>query len=310
MSIHDLPDQVLITAPKKMAKGKNTKPHSSTCSTAFGVKRSFHGRRWVYSVISPRTQGFSFGINLNPHARCNFDCIYCEIKGGKESLEETISACDLVEELALAMRMHLQKTASGEPDFDGQPGVHGKHFKVAISGDGEPTLSPGFVENIEAILHFRARQKMPFFKLILVTNGSQFHSEEVSDAIGLLDREQDEIWVKCDVGNGDDFQFVNRCSLSLDLINQGIIAIGQNRPLVLQSAHMAYQGKSSSEEKISSLIERINYLKNQGTQIHYIQVYSPTKMSWNPHVAHLSLTDLSLIARRIQSETQIEAQIF
>ncbi len=43
---------------------------------------SAHPRRWrefryVYPVISRRSRGLSIGINLNPDAACNFDCVYC-----------------------------------------------------------------------------------------------------------------------------------------------------------------------------------------------------------------------------------------
>ena len=45
---------------------------------------SHHPRHWrenayVYPVVSRRSRGVSIGVNLNPDAACNFDCIYCQV---------------------------------------------------------------------------------------------------------------------------------------------------------------------------------------------------------------------------------------
>ena len=41
--------------------------------------RRFADNRFVYPVLSRRSQGLSIGVNLNPDKVCNFDCIYCQV---------------------------------------------------------------------------------------------------------------------------------------------------------------------------------------------------------------------------------------
>ena len=42
-------------------------------------ERTFENFRFVYPVLSRRSQGISIGVNLNPDKVCNFDCIYCQV---------------------------------------------------------------------------------------------------------------------------------------------------------------------------------------------------------------------------------------
>ena len=45
--------------------------------------RHFRDSKYVYPVLSRRSQGISVGINLNPDRRCNFDCVYCQVERGE-----------------------------------------------------------------------------------------------------------------------------------------------------------------------------------------------------------------------------------
>src|SRR5665213_187484 len=47
--------------------------------------RSWHENKFVYPVLSRRSQGISIGVNLNPDKVCNFDCIYCQVDRRSES---------------------------------------------------------------------------------------------------------------------------------------------------------------------------------------------------------------------------------
>ena len=54
--------------------------HGHSLDTAFGCPRNFlSSNRCVYTVVSPRAVGLSVGVNMNPDAHCNFDCLYCEV---------------------------------------------------------------------------------------------------------------------------------------------------------------------------------------------------------------------------------------
>src|ERR1035438_243536 len=50
-----------------------------THETAFGYPRDFLENKHVYLVLSPRANGLSIGLNLNPVVKCSFNCLYCEV---------------------------------------------------------------------------------------------------------------------------------------------------------------------------------------------------------------------------------------
>ena|SRR5688572_22709425 len=75
--------------------------------------------------------------------------------------------------------------------------------EVAISGDGEPTISPQFKDAIHTVLFVRAKEIVPFFKVVLITNGTGLNVPAVQRAIRLF-TSKDEIWLKLDVGREQD----------------------------------------------------------------------------------------------------------
>ena len=63
-----------------------------------------HSRNWrenlyVYPVISRRSGGLSLGVNLNPDAACNFDCIYCQVDRTVEPRVREVEVARLGDEL-------------------------------------------------------------------------------------------------------------------------------------------------------------------------------------------------------------------
>ena len=61
--------------------------------------RTFHDNRFVYPVLSRRSQGLSVGINLNPDKVCNFDCIYCQVDRTSQAETRFVELDAVLEEL-------------------------------------------------------------------------------------------------------------------------------------------------------------------------------------------------------------------
>lgn len=89
----------------------------------------------VFGPIHSRRLGASLGINLLPeHGKiCSFDCIYCECGWNKDGRDDKRlpSAADV--RSALEDKLAALK----------REGVH--IDSITFSGDGEPTLNPGFL---------------------------------------------------------------------------------------------------------------------------------------------------------------------
>src|ERR1041385_7656708 len=149
-----------------------TSPRTIPFDTASGCPRNFWDNRFVYGVISPRAGGLSIGVNLNPDKHCNFDCVYCEVNRAEPARETRLDVRVMVAELERTLDQVHSGRIREHPDYRNLPEALLQLRHVALSGDGEPTLCPNFIEVVEAVIHFRARGRVPFFKIVLITNAS------------------------------------------------------------------------------------------------------------------------------------------
>ena len=156
----------------KLSMIEPAKPMRSHHETASGCPRDFLGNRFVYVVISSRARGLSIGLNLNPDKFCTFDCLYCEVERGHPPLERELDIPVMVTELERTLFLAGSGGIRELPGFNRLNEDLLKLRHVAFSGDGEPTQSPKFEEAVQAVTHVRARKTFPFFKLVLITNGS------------------------------------------------------------------------------------------------------------------------------------------
>ena len=135
-----------------------------TDEVAFGYPRDFLENQFVYLVISPRAGGLSIGVNVNPIVNCNFQCLYCEVDRAKPARVPHFD----VERMAAELRGTLGLASSGRlrqrPRYANLPDDLLQVRHVALSGDGEPTLSSHFVEALQAIAHLRVLGGIPLFQ--------------------------------------------------------------------------------------------------------------------------------------------------
>jgi hypothetical protein len=139
---------------------------------AFGYPRDFLENQFVYLAISPRAGGLSVGVNVNATVKCSFNCLYCEIDRARPAraarFDAERMAAELDETLRLAYSGHLRQL----PRYAKLPDALLQPRHVALSGDGEPTLSNHFATALFEINHLRVRGQIPFFKIVVVTNST------------------------------------------------------------------------------------------------------------------------------------------
>ena len=80
---------------------------------------------------------------------------------------------------------------------------------VTLSGDGEPTLCPNFVEAVHAVIHVRALGEFPFFKIVLITNATGLDLPQVQQGLRFFTA-QDEIWAKLEAGTEAPLELLRR----------------------------------------------------------------------------------------------------
>ncbi|MBS4057534.1 MAG: hypothetical protein KGZ82_09480, partial [Bacteroidales bacterium] len=130
--------------------------------------RDTSGMTYVYPVVSRRAGGVSVGINLNPNHACNWRCIYCQVpdlrRGGPPPIDLTLLEAEL--------RSLLDTIVHG--DFMHRH-VHEDMRRlndIALSGNGEPTSAPEFLQVVTLIERVMADfGLLGHIRLVLITNG-------------------------------------------------------------------------------------------------------------------------------------------
>jgi wyosine [tRNA(Phe)-imidazoG37] synthetase (radical SAM superfamily) len=282
---------------------------NGTLETAFGSPRDFLDNRFVYVVVSARARGLSVGINMNPDKNCNFDCVYCEVPRNGDRAEQRLD----VEEMAAELKKTLVFVRGGRlrerPWYRALPDELLQLRHVALSGDGEPTLSPDFGAALQGLVHVRALCGLPFFKLVLITNATGLDRPQVQQGLRHFTR-SDEVWAKLDGGTQAYINKVNRSHVPLDKILSNILMLGRQRPVVIQSLFPAIHEEEPSLEEIEQYARRLLELKNAGAQISLVQIYSASRPSLNSTSGHLPLKVLSRIAHTVRQMAGLPAEVF
>jgi wyosine [tRNA(Phe)-imidazoG37] synthetase (radical SAM superfamily) len=283
--------------------------NQTSCMTAFGRPRNPLGNRFVYAVISQRAHGLSIGVNLNPDRQCNFDCVYCEVDQDAPVRERKLDIKVLTEELRRLLRLTYDGRLRELEWFRHLPPELLQLKEVALSGDGEPTLCVDFDRVVRGVLQVRARSGFPFFKIVVITNTAGLDFPEVALGLKRLANE-DEIWAKLDAGTQEYMDKVNRSDIPLWRVLANILALGKQRPIIIQSLFPLINGEKPPRHEIEQYVLRLKELKAAGAQIKLVQVYSAHRPPHHRNCEHLPLKTLSLIARRVREVAGLRAEVF
>jgi len=303
--VEETTDKILVAngQPEK-------KRHLLVREIAFDRPRDFLNNRFVYAVISPRARGLTLGVNMNPDKRCNFDCLYCEVDRATlpelSALHVDVMATELQRTLAHILQGRLRE----HPQYQSLPDELLQLRHVALSGDGEPTLSPQFAEVVHAVVHIRALGGFPFFKIVLLTNATGLDRSQVQESLKRFTK-SDEIWVKLDGGTQEYLDKVCRLKdVTLGKILSNILHLARQRPVVIQSLFPAINGEEPSAEDIEQFAHRLKELKSDGAQISLVQIYSANRPMSHAECGHLPLKTLSQIAQVVRQVAGLKAEVF
>jgi wyosine [tRNA(Phe)-imidazoG37] synthetase (radical SAM superfamily) len=291
--------------PKNGAPARDNHARDSFVS----CPQDFLTNRFVYVMVSARARGLSVGVNMCPDKLCNFDCVYCEVNRRLPAAENRLDVEVMAGELEKTLHYVQSPRLHEHPVFGSVPRdlLHLRH--VALSGHGEPTLCPNFVEAVQAVVHVRALGRVPFFKLVLVTNGSGLDSASVQAGLKYFSH-NDEIWIKLDAGTQAYMDLINRPKVLLEKNLAVIQLIGRQRPVVIQSLFTAYKEAEPEPEEIEQFAQRLRELKGNGANISQVQIYSATRPFHNPDCRHLPLKSLSRIAQVVRCATGLPVEVF
>ena len=268
--------------------------------------RIYGSNRFVYPVLSRRSNGVSLGVNLNPDKVCNFDCIYCQVDRTTRSETRFVEMDQLLAELRTTLDFITSGEFFGDGPFKDIPPELKRLNDIAFSGDGEPTTYKNFDEIISACASLKQELELDDVKMVLITNASMFHRDHVKAGLQILDENQGEI-AKLEAGTEAYFQTIDRTSFKLQEIVDNISAAAQRRSVVIQSLFMNVNGVAPSNEELLAFCSRLSEIVTAGGAIDHVQVYTVARPPAESFVTALSNSEVDQIVTLVKEQTGITA---
>jgi len=264
----------------------------------------------AYPVLSRRAGGISLGVNLNVDKACNFDCPYCQVdrRIGRERVasdpervrEELVQLLDAWEEDRLQSLY---------------PGVDPAHLRlndVALSGDGESTMDPGFPGVCDMLAQLQAdriRVGRTPFRLVLISNATLLDRPAVQAAVGTLCKLDGEVWGKLDAGTQGFYHQVNASRIPLDRIESNLSWAAANVPLRIQTLFFRYGQLVPDEAELCAWLDRLDRICQKGP-VRSVQLHTVARQTAKSGCHPLPLEWLSALARRTTQRTGVPAESF
>ena len=273
--------------------------------------RSFKENRYVYPVLSRRSKGISVGINLNPDKVCNFNCIYCQVDRNGSAPGISVDISQICRELAETLEMIKTGEIFLIPPFDKVPPELRHISDIAISGDGEPTMFPGFYEVVQEVLKIKEEwEERGHFPLVLITNSTGLNRPKVQDAIDLIYKNNGEVWLKLDAGSEDFHKKVSGSDIPLKVIIQNIKSVAIRHPVVIQSCFFRIDNSPFPISEIEDYCLLLKEIVESGGKIRLIQIYTVARPPREDYVSPLSQNELNFIADKVHELTNIPTEIY
>jgi len=242
----------------------------------------------IYGPILSRRLGRSLGINLLPVNRkvCSFNCIYCQYGEGKvDDSKKNCTDFPSVSEVLDAVRHAMKKPRTIE--------------FLTLSGNGEPTLLPDFVEIVQGILSLR-KELRPEARLGIFTNASRVHEPGINVTLQMFDLPM----MKLDAGEEVTFKAINRPAHSIRF-RELITGLKSLPRLMIQS--LLFDGEVSnargdSYEAWASLLAELNPK--------LIHIYSTARPTACAGVEGVSFQRLNAIAQDLEKRYRLKVMTF
>lgn len=210
--------------------------------------------KYVYPVLSRRSNGISLGINLNINNTCNWHCAYCQVPNLTRGKPDKIDL-DL---LAAEINYMLDWILNGDFLLK-YMGINNTYSlqDIAISGNGEPTLSPDLFDVIQVIAFMRAKYHIAdHIKTVLITNGSIFN-DIVGNSLQLMKTISGKVWFKIDRVTEGAIRAVNNIDISPASMKGKLIKFATIFPVCIQSCWCIIDDKYPSQAEILGFVEFI-----------------------------------------------------
>jgi wyosine [tRNA(Phe)-imidazoG37] synthetase (radical SAM superfamily) len=242
----------------------------------------------TYGPVNSRRLGRSLGINLLPPGRkwCTFDCLYCQY-GWTPPTEGSDPSVGVPSPKDVE-----RAAASALAALDPLPAY------LTFSGNGEPTLHPGFAEIVEIIRRLRDRMA-PRAKVALLSNSAGVVAPSMRAAICRIEHPV----LKLDAGNEFFFRAYNRPVPGIDY-DAVVRGLKETPGIMIQTLFTAGPKGNLQEAHLDDWIGRIKEIRPVD-----IQIYTLARPVPSPDITPAPAAALIEIRDRLRREG-LSAQIF
>jgi wyosine [tRNA(Phe)-imidazoG37] synthetase (radical SAM superfamily) len=273
-------------------------------------RRDFESNRYVYAVISRRSHGLSIGINLNPDKACNFDCVYCQVDRRTPPVVRRVDLPRLRQELEAMLELAASGAIFQHPRFCSTPAAFRRWNDIAFSGDGEPTAAREFLEAVQLVCELKQAHGLNGIKILVLTNATLLHRPRVQQALRLLDAHQGEVWAKLDAGTPAYYHLIERTQVPFERVLANLKLTAQQRPIVIQSLFLRWQGEAPADAEIHAYCDRLNEIVESGGQIRLVQVYTVARTPAEPQASPLSDAEVDRLAELVRQRTGLTVEAY
>ncbi|NPA03748.1 MAG: radical SAM protein [Epsilonproteobacteria bacterium] len=185
----------------------------------------------IFGPVPSRRFGLSLGIDLSPRIKsCNFDCVYCELGGGKPT--PSIPNPPSVKEIIAEVKKGLKRFSEVEV--------------LTVTANGEPTLYPHLLELVKELSKIKHNKK-----LLILSNGSTIST--VQEAL----KEFDIVKLSLDCATPRCFKKIDRPLKGIELkeIIEGIKEFRKTYKGLLVIEVLVVKGINDKEEEFKRLNE-------------------------------------------------------
>lgn len=273
-------------------------------------RRSFEANRYVYAVISRRSKGLSIGINLNPDKACNFDCVYCQVDRRTPAEVREVDLGQLRQELVEMIGLARSGAIFELERYRQTPLSLRRWNDIALSGDGEPTAAREFLEAVRLVVEVKRQLGLQGVKVLLLTNATLLHRPQVQQALAILDENEGEIWAKLDAGTANYYQLIERTSVPFQRVLDNLQLVARQRPIVIQSLFLRWQGEPPGAEEIEAYCQRLCDIVQAGGKIRLVQVYTVAREPAEAEAAPLSDAELDDLSKTVRQRTGLPVETY
>jgi wyosine [tRNA(Phe)-imidazoG37] synthetase (radical SAM superfamily) len=276
--------QIIAFLPCPIVRWFNLSMSKKTLSPA-NHDRDSAGLTYVYPVVSRRAGGVSIGINLNTSNACNWRCIYCQVPDLKRGNAPPVDLALLETEL----RGFLDEARLGEFMLKHVPESARRLNDIALSGNGEPTSAKEFEQVIALIGQVLADfGLLGRIKLVLITNGSLMHRQNVRNGLVRMAQLNGEVWFKLDSATEEGRLRVNHSRQGAAIALKNLRVCAKLCPTWVQTALFELDEKPPSEDEVGAYLALLEKAMADNTPLQGVLLYGLARPSLQKEAPRLS----------------------